>query len=762
MRLVGAKRTRESGPGKSTKDPARAEKRTSGIRRLFTWKKLLGGFLLVCLLGVGAFVALYLLVPVPDANADAKRQSNVYRYSDGTELARTGKINREVVPLSKVPEPVRHAFVAAENKTFYKDSGVDLKGTARGLINTVTGKGKQGGSTITQQYVKNYFLGQEQTVTRKAKEVIIALKVDREMSKDEILAGYLNTSYFGRNAYGIQAAARAYYGVDVDKLTVEQGAYLASLLQAPSQYDWTTASETSRTLVLRRWNYVLDNMVEMRWLDGGTRGAMSFPTPGPRKPPPGPQGQAGYLVEAAKEELLAAGVKEDELAAGGWTITLGVDREKQRALEKAVDRKLMSDLDPKSRPADAHVQVGAASVDPRTGRIVAMYGGQDYLKHYTNNATRRDYQPASTFKPLILAAALEHGARTQDGVRITPNTIYDGTHKRPVRGSGEATPYAPENEDHVSYGPITVQKAMNASVNSVFAQMAVDVGLEKAKKTAVELGMDGKANFPAVPSMSLGAMGASPRDMAGVYATLANHGKKVTPHLVKSAERGEQKANLPSGVGKQVISRSAADTLTSVLTGVVDDGTGAVARSGDYEVAGKTGTSDDNKSAWFTGYTPSLATAVGLFGEDSANSGKQVTLKGAGGGGRVNGSGYPARIWNAYTQAAMSGVDDSEDTTFDLEAERGPVQGGPPAADRSPSGTATPGRPASPRAPSPGASSPSGPPRPSGPPSPPVSPPPAPPSPPVSPSRPQTPPDPTASQPGGPDNGDRPPMQPVP
>ncbi|WP_199920589.1 biosynthetic peptidoglycan transglycosylase, partial [Streptomyces sp. NRRL S-481] len=175
----------------------------SGIRRLFTWKKIVGTFFGLCLLGMGAFIVLYMVIDIPEGNADAKRQSNIYKYSDGSIMARDGKVNREVVDLSRVPKEVRLTFVAAENKTFFKDAGVDLKGTARGLLNTVSGRGAQGGSTITQQYVKNYYLTQEQTVSRKLKELVISLKLDREKSKDYILAGYINTSYYGRNAYGI-------------------------------------------------------------------------------------------------------------------------------------------------------------------------------------------------------------------------------------------------------------------------------------------------------------------------------------------------------------------------------------------------------------------------------------------------------------------------------------------------------------------------------------------------------------------------------
>ncbi|MEU3658255.1 transglycosylase domain-containing protein [Streptomyces sp. NPDC032940] len=648
------------------------------IRRLFTWKKILGTFFGLILLGMGAFIVLYMVIDIPEGNADAQRQGNVYKYSDGSIMARKG-YNREIVDLSKVPKDVQHTFVAAENKTFYKDSGVDLKGTARGVLNTLSGKGAQGGSTITQQYVKNYYLTQDQTVSRKLKELVISLKLDREKPKDYILAGYINTSFYGRGAYGIQAAAQAYYRVDAEDLTVEQGAYLAALLQAPNQYDWAIASDTGKKLVQERWNYVLDNMVEQKWLSPSDRRAMKFPVPLEPKPAPGMEGQTGYLVEAAntalKKQLVAGGTAEDMkqaeamVEAGGWTVTLNVDKKKQAALEKAVKEQLTSKLDPEKRDVDADIQAGAVSVDPKTGAVVAMYGGVDYVKHFRNNATRDDYQPASTFKPVILAAAVDEDAETQDGVPITANTMYDGTSERPVVDDGKEVGFAPENEDHHDYGDIDVQEAMNQSVNSVFAQMGVDVGMSEVVKVAGKLGMETEGMDP-VPAQTLGSMGASPLEMAGVYATLDNHGKKVTPAVVKSVEHNTREVEFPDPIGDQVISREAADTVTSVLTGVVDDGTARKSvrenpmREG-QEVAGKTGTSDYNRSAWFTGFTPGLVTSVGMFGEDSKTS-AQVPMYKALGEPRINGGAYPAQIWAAYTFGVMDEV-----TEFDLEAKEG-------------------------------------------------------------------------------------------
>ncbi|MFD3930321.1 transglycosylase domain-containing protein [Streptomyces sp. NPDC058614] len=684
---------RRAAPKRSAKGKAG---RRSGIRRFVNWKTLLGTFLGFCLLGMGAFIVLYMIVDVPKGNAAAQQQSNVYQYSDGSSLARTGEVNREVVDLAEVPKGVQKTFVAAENKTFYTDSGIDFKGTARGLFNTLSGKGLQGGSTITQQYVKNFYLTQDQTVTRKLKEMVISLKVDRQTSKDDILAGYINTAYYGRTAYGIQAAAQAYYRVDASELSVEQGAYLASLLQAPSQYDWATATDTGKALVKDRWNYTLDNMVEQGWLDSAKRQDMKFPVPKDPQGAPGMEGQTGYLVNEADNTLAKQLVTQGAAAdldeakalvdAGGWTIKLNIDKKKQAALEKSVKDKLTSNLDAKERDVDADVQAGAASVDPKTGKVLAMYGGTDYFKHYINNATRADYQPASTFKPVIFAAAVEQSAETQDKKPITASTVYDGTSRRKVEGSSIA--FAPPNEDEQDYGDVTVQTAMNKSINSVFAQMGVDVGMDNVLKVAGDLGMDTKG-VQAVPAQTLGTMGASPLEMAGVYATLDNHGKKVTPAVVASAEHKDRKVEFPDPIGDQVISEEAADTVTSVLTGVVDDGTArkSVAQATDrkgQQVAGKTGTSDGNKSAWFTGYTPNLVTSVGLFGEGAVGSkkeGDQVTLSGAAGGGRVNGGGFPAQIWADYTFGTMGKV-----TKFDLDT----TQGAAVAPTASPSITQSP------------------------------------------------------------------------
>ncbi|MBI0293755.1 transglycosylase domain-containing protein [Streptomyces sp. PRKS01-29] len=548
---------------------ANGRRKRTGIRRFFTWRKLLAYVAGLCALLIGAFTVLYYSIDIPRANAQAKAQSNVYKFSDGTILARTGEINREMVTLDRVPTGVQHAFVAAENKSFYKDSGVDPMGILRGLVNTVAGKGTQGGSTITQQYVKNYYLSQEQTATRKIKELVISLKVDQRNSKEDILAGYLNTSYFGRVAYGVQAAARAYYAKDVDDLTVEEGAYLAALVQAPSQYDWAVASPKAKRLVTQRWNYVLDNMVDMHWLDPAQRKGMRFPVPVAPEPAPGLDGQAGYLVDAARNELISSGVSEQELAAGGWTITLTIDPAKQRVLEETMRQGLDGSAKGKRARADAAAtQGGAVSLDPENGRILALYGGRDYTRHYLSNATRGDYQVGPVFEPVTAASSLD--AKMRNG---------------PTAG-----------------------------------------GLPEVKRTAGALGMDTDGGgFDTKESVGLGLMGASPLKMAGVYASFDHQGKRVTPSIVKSARRGDETAGPPEAVGDQAIAPAAAQLITRSL---IEDGGTTAARAVKRPAAGKGGVSDDKRAAWYVGYTPDLVTAIALFGED-AEKRKQIPLKNA-------------------------------------------------------------------------------------------------------------------------------------
>lgn len=658
------------GDGKKPRRP----RRTGWRRAVPTWRMVLGTLVVGVLLVIGLFFLGYSLVKIPPANALAMKQSNVYLYADGSQLARDGEINRENVSLAKVSKNAQHAVLAAEDRDFYTESAVDPKAMLRAGLNTALGKGKQSGSTITQQYVKNYYLGQEQTVTRKVKEFFISIKLDRTETKDQILEGYLNTSYFGRNAYGVQAAAQAYYGMDATDLDPAHAAYLAALVNAPSEYD-VVAHPENKPAAEARWNYVLDGMVKKGWLTEAGRTGLKFPMPKEQTVSTGLSGQRGYIVDAIKDYLTENKiVDKEDLEAGGYRITTTLDRAKQDAFVKAVDDQVMKKLDKKNRKVDTYVRAGGASVDPKTGRVVAMYGGVDYVQQYTNGATRGDFQVGSTFKPFVFTSAVQNGSRTQSGQTITPNTYYDGTNKRPVQGwNGGA--YAPENEDDVSYGNITVRTATDKSVNSVYAQMAVDVGPAKVKKTAIDLGIPSDTpDLSPGPAIALGTATASVLDMAESYATLANHGKRGTYTMIDSVTRdGKDTVELPARDVHRAVTREAADTTTSVLRSVVENGTATAAKAAGRPAAGKTGTAEEDKAAWFAGYTPDLATVVAVMGQDPVTA-QHKPLYGAMGLARVNGGGPPAQIWAQYTQAALKGKPVKD---FDLQVQSGADQVAP-------------------------------------------------------------------------------------
>ncbi|MFJ3665932.1 transglycosylase domain-containing protein [Streptomyces sp. NPDC090106] len=651
------------------KKPGRP-KRTGWRRLLPTWRMVLGTFVVGILLLIGLFFLGYSLVKIPPANALATKQSNVYLYADGSQLARDGDVNRENVTLAQISKNAQHAVLAAEDRDFYSESAIDPKAMLRAGWNTATGKGKQSGSTITQQYVKNYYLAQEQTVSRKVKEFFISIKLDRTESKDQILEGYLNTSYFGRNAYGIQAAAQAYYGVDATDLDPAKGAYLAALLNAPSEYD-VIAHPENKAAAQARWNYVLDGMVKEGWLSQAERTGLKFPTPKEATVSTGMSGQRGYIVTAIKDYLTDNKIlTAEELDAGGYRITTTLQKKRQDAFVDAVNDQLMDKLDKKNRKVDTYVRAGGASVDPKTGEVVAMYGGIDYVKQYTNNATRRDFQVGSTFKPFVFTSALDNDSTTQSGQTITPNTVYDGTNKRPVQGwSGS---YAPANEDDVSYGNITVRTATEKSVNSVYAQMAVDVGSDKVKQTAIDLGLPSDTpELTGTPSIALGVARASVLDMAEAYATLANHGKHGTYTMIKSITKdGTDVVELPERKMSQAVPREAADTTTSILQSVVDNGTATAAQAAGRPAAGKTGTAEEDQAAWFAGYTPDLATVVAVMGQDPETA-THESLYGAMGLPRVNGGGAPTDIWAQFTKTALKGKPATE---FDLELQDGADQ----------------------------------------------------------------------------------------
>ncbi|MFF8275574.1 transglycosylase domain-containing protein [Streptomyces lateritius] len=698
---------RGGGGGQGGPERGRAGGRPPGRKRLIdyprydkygwrrwmpSWKLVTGLFLAFFGGLMGAATLAYAWVEVPNEDLAAKAQNNVYYWADGTQMAATGgEVNRQIVGIDKIPRHMQDAVVSAENKTFWEDSGVDPMGIGRAVWNMAKGGETQGGSTITQQYVKNNRLAdQSQTLTRKVKELFISIRVGSDLEKREIMAGYLNTAYYGRGAYGIQAAARTYFGKDSDQLNVSESAFLASLLKGATYYDpagspeidpkATADANTERAAL--RWKWILDEMVKDGHLPPAERAKYpTFPKVQPPKKNAQLTGQIGYLVSTAKANFINnSDISEQDLAQGGYRIYTTFDKKKVTALENSVKKIYTEFIDPKKRPkTDTHVQFGGASVDPKTGAIVAIYGGTDATKHFTNNADQTGAQVGSTFKPFVLAAAMEYGVRNPRLGKVQDSTTrrivdpdksrysgknklkiknYDGTIWRDEKGEE----WEQVNDDDASYGPMSLREAMIRSANSPYVQLGMDIGIDKVRETAVKAGLRESSLVKAnVPSFSLGISDPSAIRMAGAYATFANNGERNEPYSVKKVESKKGLEYEHKAKGERAFSTAIASNVTDVLRDVVENpkGTGRKAAIPGRDVAGKTGTTDGNNSAWFVGYTPQLSTAIDMYRfDDNANNTKRKfeSMFGTGAQPKIHGSSFPSRIWNDYMTDALEGT----------------------------------------------------------------------------------------------------------
>lgn len=584
-----------------------------------------------------------------DLNAFATQQDNVYYWADGTEMARVGPVDRQSMPLDRIPQSVQWAVLAAENASFYSDSGISLKGIARAATDMATGGETQGGSTITQQYVKNVYLSQDRTVMRKITEMFLAVKLDRKMSKQQILDGYLNTSWFGRGAYGVQRAAKAYYGKDVSQLNASEGAFLASLLKGAALYDPALGPANHKRAV-ERWKWVLDRMVKIGKLSAAERAAYTaFPEPKAPPRPAGLSGQTGYLVDTARAYVSAhSGISDAEFDRGGYQIYTTFERPRVEALNTAVTQALAG-LRPASRPADRDVRVGAASLGT-DGRILALYGGPDYVRQGFDDANIGIVPVGTAYAPFVYAAGLRDGvALTRDGPRtpVTPETVYDGDDNVAVR-----TPEGPywsldgkivkvANDGHRSYGRISLRQAVAGSVNGPIEQLGMDVGLDRVRRASIDAGLLPDSGFGRqTPDFSLGTATPSPIRVAGAYATFAADGTHTAPYSVQRITRD----------GERVPLRSPA--VTHPFTPVVAADVGAALATGSGR-AGTAGTAPDNTSAWYAGYTPKVSTAVALFRIDPKSQQLEPLTGTTGSRPREKtGSTYPASIWQHYVTAA--------------------------------------------------------------------------------------------------------------
>ncbi|MFJ5799359.1 transglycosylase domain-containing protein [Streptomyces decoyicus] len=622
---------------------------------------------------VGASGVALALVNVPSESDAAKSQNNVYLWANGKVMARDGETNRQNVTINEIPRSMQNAAIAAENASFRTDSGVDPMGIARAVFNMAKGGSTQGGSTITQQYVKNAMLSQQQTLDRKFKELFIAIKVGWSKNKDQILQGYLNTSYYGRGAYGIQAAAQAYYGIDAEKLNPNQSAFLATVLKGADLYDpaggtspgATRAANTKRAEA--RWSWILDREVENHLLSKAQREKYRghFPKPHLPKPVASKGGQIGYMMDTAKKYVLKhAGLSEAQFDKGGYTIRTTFDAKKTTQLEGAVKKVNKRYIDPEKRTKDKYVQFGGASVVPGDGKIVALYGGEGYDKgHFSNNADTFGVPVGSTWKPFVLAAAMKYGT-AHSGGPLSPDSRYNGDDHLKVKDADghfvtkrDNTPFFQENESNHPWGYIPLTKAMEQSVNTPFVQLGMDVGMSKVRDMAEAAGISA-ASFDKNlnPSFALGTSTPSAIRMADAYATFAQSGTKVEPYSVtKVTFEGEDLQGFDKPKQETAMEPNVANNVTKVLQNVIKNGTGKLASRLNMPAAGKTGTTDENKSAWFVGYTKQLSTAVTMFREDAGNP-RQLSMNGVGGFDSIHGGALPTEVWTEYMLQAMKGV----------------------------------------------------------------------------------------------------------
>ncbi len=604
-----------------------------GVRRWIpSWKLVLGSLLTAAAVIVVVFIAAVRFMPVPKPNDVARAETTIVYWQNGeNELGRLGEANRTSVPLSDVPLPVQQAVLAAEDRSFYDHGGFSIQGTGRALWNNLTGGDVQGGSTITQQYAKNAYLSQERSYIRKLQELVLSVKLENTESKDQILEDYLNTIYFGRGAYGIQAASQAYFRVPVEDLSPRQGAVLAGLIQAPGNLD----PEKNPQAAEQRWNYVLDGMVEQGWLTPAERADMTFPEVKPYKPAKNSfAGTNGYLLESVRQEMLAKGFSDEDLNIKGLRIVSSFNKNAQRSAVTAVETQ-----GPTFNTEG--LRIGLASVDPRTGEVVAMYGGQDYLDNQLNNATQAVAQAGSTFKAFGLMAGLQNG--------VSLNSVWDGNSPRDIQG------YVVRNFGDASYGMVTLLGATEKSVNTAYVDMTVQVGPEKVKEAAIAAGLPADtAGLEADPSIVLGSSSPTALTMADAFGTFAARGVHTPATTIKSVSDGDGNVLYENPKEqRRAFDERDADLENFALSKVVSQGTAITASGLGRPAAGKTGTASESKAAWFVGYTPQLSTAVMMVKNDA--KGNVVTLDGTGGLGSVTGGSFPTSIWTTYMAGALEG-----------------------------------------------------------------------------------------------------------
>jgi len=623
---------REARPRNSSGGPARRNHATPQRRGL---GRLLKGVAIIALLflvavgvtGCAVYASMSSQLPDPDiTKARGRDQTTVIYDRTGKSLAKLfAEENRQVVSLVDMPAQLKQAVVATEDRRFYEHTGVDPLGIARALYTDIKRREKaQGGSTITQQYVKQAFVTSEKTLKRKLQEAILAQRVERRYTKDQILENYLNAIYFGHGAYGVEAAARVYFGKGVSDLNLAEAAMIAGVIKSPGRYSPYLEPENAA----RRRATVLTQMKAQGYIDEQQFSeAMAAPieVTGLKAT----SAKAPYFVEWIKSQLVEA-YGEHAVYRGGLRVHTTLDPKAQAAAEKAIE----DILDRKGDPSAALV-----AMKPGTGEVLAMVGGRDFESQQFNVAVQGRRQPGSSFKPFVLATALSSGQNPEKAYKSGATKLAVGNQTWSVSGHKSPT------------GTMRLRPATEQSVNSVYAQLVLEVGAEKVADTAKDLGIT--TQIEPVPAIALGGLttGVSPLEMANAYATLAAGGKRAKVLSISSVEGPDGKEldnNAPKSA--RAIDSAVAFLTTDILKGVITKGTGKGANIG-RPAAGKTGTTQEYRDAWFVGYTPDIATAVWVGYPDSQREMKAVH------GRPVTGGSFPAQIWNRFMRAAHKGIE---------------------------------------------------------------------------------------------------------
>ena len=689
--------------------PKKVRTRAGKIRRVLLYLLLLG--LVGMLLAGGGFAYLYQTTKLPDPNTDFETNTSFVYYDDGeTELGQYAKQNRDSISYDEMPQDVKDAVVAAENRTFWSDSGIDYRGIIRAVFNNAQGNATQGASTITQQYIKILYLTQERSYTRKLKEAILSLKLGRTTTKQEILEGYLNTIYFGRGAYGIQAASVAYFDKPAAELSLKESAALASIINNPTHFDPANGKD-SKIALRERYAYVLDGMADSDKIsaDQAETAAKRLPKFEPEKAESTYGGQKGHVLTMVKSALLKLKgddgeplLTEDEIDGGGLRVTTTFTKKAMDAAEQGV-----TEVRPQGPDLDKNLHVGAASVDVATGAVKGIYAGQDYLESQINWAVAGG-MGGSTMKPFALAAGLKAGFSLKD--------TFDGNSPFDLPdGNGDI-----ENQGDESYGSaVNLIKATEDSINTAFVDLTTSIpdGPQRVMEMMNAMGIPPEKaprknayGFPdhtdgllPLPGIALGSATVSPVNMANGYATIANGGRVHAPYIIEKVVNKDGETIFDHSVtDDQAIDETqgadiAAD-VTYAMQQVVESGSGFEAAALGRPVAGKTGTATvgngDVSSSWFTGFTPQLATSVMYVrGKGTGKLDGWLPASSDGRDGYFGGN-YPAKTWTAIMTRDMVDVPEEgfpEPAYVDGEA---PTEGHsptlPPKPTKTPSETNTP------------------------------------------------------------------------